>query len=733
MISVTNDFKTTVKGNYKQMYARISDGTETATGADNLKSVKIISEGGLCRTILRQAEVRVWGTYDWLDKDVSIEIGIKVGATPEYIDYGTFKVVSVTEDKANGERILKLYDPMYESLKAYEGQTYPLTVLQLLQAICTELGWTLATTTFTHSALSIASEVFLNQNLRYRDVLEDIAEATGTIIYFAGNDQLTLRAVDTDTSLETLTTNDVFKLTVDSKWGELNSLALARDPQNDVIVDQDAASIAANGLWELRIANNLILDGDRETYVTTLFTALNGVEYYQFESETIGLGYFEVGDTITVTDLASNTYKVLITSISLDLSSGFKEVIKGVAPDKSTTNYNTAGIIGQRITNTEIIVNKQEGEITLLAQDVANALIVPQQAEPPATPEVGDMYLDTDDNVIYRWTGSEWLATGLTTDDLGDYYTKDETDSQISITAEGINASVSATQTTANSAQALADANSLDIVDIKSGVTSLEVRADGLDIAVQGIGGTNLLRNSSGLKDSIEEWQEFLDGVLIDSDNDGTITQNTDTEENTESGGGIRIDEQFIVQTIPTIVNGDYTFYCRFKKLYDLDLTITGVSEVIPITAGEYVDETWAVFKYSFIATDTTTTIKIDNTASGIGSYGILADMVCKLGDVNGWVQAPNEVYGKNFRFDEDGFSVTSLTDDFKATLDNTKLGIYDTSGGSDRTVALFSKDAGLITGLTAQDEFTLQRYENSTKAARFIPTATGCMITVND
>ena len=733
MISVTNEFKTTVKGNYKQMYARVSDGIETATGADNLKSVKIISEGGLCRTILRQAEVRVWGTYDWLDKNVSIEIGVKVGATPEYIDYGTFKVVSVTEDKANGERILKLYDPMYESLKAYEGQTFPLTVLQLLQAICTDLGWTLATTSFTHSTLPIASEIFLNQGLRYRDVLEDIAEATGTIIYFAGNDQLTLRAVDTDTSLETLTTNDVFKLTVDSKWGELNSLALARDPQNDVIVDQDEASIAANGLWELRIVNNLILDGDRETYVTTLFTALNGVEYYQFESETIGLGYFEVGDTITVTDLASNTYKVLITSITLDLSGGFKEIIKGVAPDKSTTNYNTAGIIGQRITNTEIIVNKQEGEITLLANEVANALTVPQQAEPPATPEVGDMYLDTDDNVIYRWTGTEWLATGLTLDDLTDYYTKDETNAQITLSADQINLSVEATQTTANNAQALAEANSADIATVESDITSLQLDIDGLDVAIQGIGGTNLLKNSSGLKDSLTEWQEFLDGVLIDSDNDGTIVQTTDTEENTESGSGIRIDEQFIVQTIPTIINGDYTFYCRFKKLNDLDLTISGISGVIPITAGEYVDETWAVFKYAFIATDTTTSIKIDNTTSGVGSYGIMADMVCKLGDVNGWVQAPNEVYGKNFRFDEDGFSVTSLTDDFKATLDNTKLGIYDTSGATDRTVALFSKDDGLITSLTTQDEFTLQRYENSTKATRFIPTATGCMITVND
>lgn len=654
--------------------------------------------------------------------------------TPEYIDYGAFKVVEVTQDMASGVTTAKLYDRMYEALQQYAlAPTYPITVLQLVQAICTELGWTLATTTFANSTLSIGSELFSESKLTYRQVLNQVAEASGSIMFFNSDDELEIRAI-TGTVEETLTTNDLITLKLEPIYQELNSVVLSRMPQEDNIAQQDAASIATYGLHEFKIVNNLIVDGDRETNITPIFNVLDGLTYYPFEAYTVGLGYFEVGDRIKVTDTSSTQYEVVVMGIELKATGGLNEKILGRVPDKTSTPYQYAGIIGQTIKNTEIIVDKQAGEIAILSAEVANAMTLPKQAEPPADPEVNDMYLDTDDNIIYIWTGSAWEATGLTEDDLTNYYTKDETNAQITLTADQINLSVEATQTTANSALALAEGNTDDIVSVQSDITSLTASVNGLEVAVSGIGGTNLLKNSVGLKGGLEEWQEFDEtGTLIDADNNGTIIQTTDTEENTESGSGIRIDEQFIVQTVATIVGGDYTFYCRFKKLDDLDLTITGVSGVIPITAGEYVDETWAVFKTTFTATDTTTTLKISNVSSGTGSYAILSDMVCKLGDVNGWVQAPNEVYGRNFKFDKDGFSVTSLTDDFKATLDNTKLGIYDTSGATDRTVALFSKDEGLITSLTTQDEFTLQRYENSTKATRFIPTSTGCMITVND
>ncbi len=735
MYDITNDFKTAIKGNSRQIKARIVNGDDTISQADDLQSIEITSEGGLCRTVMRQAKGVYFGTHTMLGNTVFLEMGVVLPDTSvEYINYGGFKVTEVTEDIGGKIYTAKMYDRMYEALQPYAlTPTYPITVLQLLQAICTELGWTLATTTFANSSISLTAELFTESQMTYRDILNMIAEASGTIMFFNKDDELELKTISASV-LETLNPSELLNLKLEPIYGELNSLVLSRQPQEDNVVEKDDESIAIYGLNEFKIVNNYILDSDRATYITPIFTVLNGIKYYPFKADTIGLGYYEVGDRIKVKDLGANEYEVLVMNISLKISGGLSEVLECKIPEKTSTNYDYAGIIGRTIKQTEIKVDKQQGEIAILSEEVGNALVVPRQPEPPESPDTNDLWLDTDDNIIYIYDGATWQPTSISPDTLDGYYTKEQTEAEISLTADEINLSVASTQETASTAQALAEENSTDIESVQSNITALQIEVDGLDVKVEGIGGTNLLKNSSGLKGSIEEWQEFDEnGDLLDADNDGTVVQTTDTEENTESGAGIQIDEQFIVQTIPTIIGGSYTFYCRFKKLNDLDLTISGVAEMIPITAGEYVDETWAVFKTTFIATDSTTTIKISNTASGVGSSGLLADMVCKLGEVNGWVQAPNEVYGRNFKFDKDGFSVTSLTDEFKAVLDNIKLGIYDTSSGVDKIMALFSKDAGLITKLVAQDEFVLQRYQNSAKAVRFIPTATGCMITVNN
>jgi hypothetical protein len=735
MKTVTNDFKTVAKGDAKELAVTITDGTTTITGSDDVSSFKIFSNGGIYRTVLRQAEVKYWGDSDFLDKYLNIKLGFKVGASFEYIDYGDFKVVEVTEDKANDLRTLKLYDRMYEALQEYETMgTYPQDIATLLGAICTELGWTLATSTFFNDDLEIVQEIFTNQNLTYRDVLNYIAEVTGTIILFNEDDELELRSIDTSTSLETLVTNDMFSLKLEPKWGELNSLVLAREPQEDNIVEQDEASITANGLWELRFVNNLILDSDRETYITPLFNEIKGLEYYPFESKTVGLGYLEVGDVITVTDKADATYKVLITDVEMSVSGGLSEVIKGVSPDKSTTDYKTAGIIGKRITNTEIVVNKQEGEIELINEAMETVATIPRQATEPEDPEEDDLWLNTTDNIIYIYDGLNWQPTAIQMDALEGYYTKGETTAQITVRTDDIQLAVEDLETRTSLVETEVDENGNAIEAVEGDIATLELRADSLELDIESVGGSNLLKNSVGMKGTIEEWQDLDEnGDPVDTDNDGTVVKTSDVEENTESGSAIRIDEQFIAQDIPTIVDGEYTIYLRFNKLLDLDLDITGVTETLSITAGDYVDETWAVYQYQFTANSEITQIKISNVDSGAGAYAILSDMVVKLGYASGWVQAPNEVYGKNFRFDEEGFSVTSLTDDFKATLDNTKLGIYDTTSGSDRIMALFSKDEGLITKLVAQDELAIQRYENSNKSARFIPTSTGLMITIND
>lgn len=675
MISVSSDYKTATEVPATSWYAYLNDYpgevyADEITESDDLKSLKISAESAILCTVMRQAEVVYFGTHDYLDKYVHLGIGIELADTSvEYIDYGSFKVVRAeTNQGVEGTKIL-LYDKMYEALQLYDldpiyDLVAPFSISELLQAICTRLSWTLATgsDTFPNSTAELQSDPVSELGLTFREVLDMIAEAAGSIIYFDVNDELVVKQVAHDTPLETINADILTSFVVQPKFGEINSVVLSRYPAEDNIVDKDQTSIDANGLTEIKIKNNWLLDEDRETYAQPILDELLGLEFYPFTAETTGTGYFQIGDRVTIEDQNSNTFETVIFGITLNLTGGLKETLITRTPDKHSTNYQTAGIIGQRIKNTEIIVDKQAGVITLINEGVDNSI------------------------------------------------------AELTLTTNTISSQVSNL--------------SGDVQDLQGDVTTLEQTVDGLSVQVQGIGGTNLIRNSAGLKGSIEEWQILdEDGDPVDARNDGTIVQTTEVINNTESGSGIQIDDQFIEQTFATITGETYTLYLRFKKTGDCDIDITGVG-TIELTIPGYSDGTWAIFTYSFIAADSSTTLRFENSS---GQTALISDVVVKLGEVTGWVQAPNEVYGANYKFDRDGFEVISLTDTFKAVLNSTQLAIIDTAGGGERIVMLVSKDSGTITDLIVQTSLTVQRYENSESALKIVPVSTGAVLVIND
>ena len=811
MISVSNDFKNQMKANVKELRAEVSDGTTTIKESDDLKEIRLKSEGGILKTVMRKVEFKFFGNHDFLDKDVTVKIGVVLPDTSiEYINYGTFKIVEQKQTKDKETTICTGYDLMHETLKKWElventDITYPATILELLQAIATKLSINYDfSNSFPNKTQGLDGDVFTGVINTYREALDMIAEVTGSIIYIDTDDKMKVKKIEHTTVLETIDTSILNKLKVISKWGSVYAVSMARTPQEDVIiqfpnlitngdmeidanwsdvgtpttnerstekvyfntysrkvtvdaanegiesdtfgtsqsteykiafrvyaedfdsihlkvyagdgttllVDEDFTGLELDD-WnycvksytdtvggtgakiqitsgsetsgtfyidrvfafspdstktEVRIENNLIADSNRELWLDAVWNELYGLEFYPTRAEYNGLGYLQVGDRIKVKDLNNNEYETIVDSVDILIAGGMKEVVESKTPDKTRSDYRTAGVVGQKIKRTEIIVDKQEGEIILVNENLNSSI------------------------------------------------------AQINVSIDNITSSV-------QSVQDQADQNSDDIEDLNSDVTTLEQRADSLELSVKGIGGTNLLKNSVGLKNNIEEWQEFdSNGNLIDSNNDATIVQDTDVTTNSESGSGLKISNQFIVQTFSTINGESYTFYCRYKSNTSFTINITGVGDItVPASSS------WAVFKYTFTAGSTTTTLKITNVSSGAGAEATLTDNIVKLGDVNGWMQAPNEVYGKNYRFDKDGFQITSLDSTFKSLLDNEKLAVYDSAGGSDKIVMLVSKDSGRITNLTAQDLLVVRRYENDNKAARFIPTDTGLFLTIND
>lgn len=687
----SNTFKNAVKAPAKELAVTLKfagDSTHAPlelTESDDLQSLQVKAEADLCKTVLRQAKVSYLGNYGFLlGKYVDLKIGVVLDdASKEYIDLGRFKVIK--EEKKEGSEVteITLFDKMYEALQlytgfdpVYDGLTFPCTLKDFLTALCGKLGWSLKTDTFTNDTKIMAKDYFMGLGLTYRDVLEDIAEATGTIIRFtrgASEDEgignrLELVTVPKTGAVESLDKDLLLSYKLEPKYGPINSFVYSRTPQEDNIVEKDEESINVDGLTELKIENNLLVDDARASYITPVFNVLKGLFFYPFEVTTSGLFYLDIGERVELINPAGDVKESIILGCEISIGEGgggFIEKLYTKKPVATTTNYKTAGIIGKKIQNTEIKVNKQEGNIDILTENLTGSL------------------------------------------------------SQISLTLESITSAV-------NQAISLGDNNTALINQLQQNVTVLQQTAQSLELAVKSVGGVNLFKNSVGLKGDIKDWQEFADEartILLDTRNNAAIVNDSEIQINSEAGSGFRLQNQFIAQTVNVILGEVYTVYFRYKTTADAVLNITGVGDVtIPVKSG------WDYFKYQFTANAPTVRIKIEN-GSGVTSF--FTDLVVKKGDASGWVQAPNEAYGKNFRFDKDGFVISSLTDSFKSVLDNTKLAVYETI--TDKLIMLVSKDKGKITNLTAQEEFVIQRYENQSKSLRFIPTSNGVMVVVND
>lgn len=242
MINVSEAFKTAIKAESRQQHAYLDDGVTQIDDTNDLQSFKIITNGDIGKAVMRQAEVVYIGNHEYLGQYVHLGLGIVLpDTTTEWIDYGSFRIVSKEENKGNDGIKIKMFDKMYDAEVKYDlTPTFPMTLKQFLQAICVRFNWVLATDSFVNDSLVISSDLFSNLGVSFREILDDIAEATASIIYFDVDDTLVLKQVG-EVSVETLDSDVLNTLKLEESYGPITAIVLSRMPQEDNIV-QNAPS-----------------------------------------------------------------------------------------------------------------------------------------------------------------------------------------------------------------------------------------------------------------------------------------------------------------------------------------------------------------------------------------------------------------------------------------------------------------------------------------------------------
>lgn len=379
MINVSNAFKAAACAPVKVMRARViispdSEEATTISSDGELVSLAIETTGELFNASMSMATIKFIGTnWELANKQIKIEVDLQNGASWETINYGYYKVDSQPATLDKDSTTIKAYSAMGDMQNTiYDAGsiTYPISVSNLAAAIGIRFGLTVSNMeNLPNADYVIQEDLYANiTDMNFRNILAEIAGATATIATIdTAAKQIIFRPLET-VSQETLTYDNLKAAKIDRKYGPVNSVVIARTPQEDNIAATDDESVTLNGLTEVKLANNEIMDDERELFAQPILDAVDGFYYYGFEVTTEGHGWYEIGDRITITD-GVDSWEGMITHINLTLDGGFKETLKGIVPTATTTNYALAGGITKTIHDTQIKVDKQNQQITSIVSE----------------------------------------------------------------------------------------------------------------------------------------------------------------------------------------------------------------------------------------------------------------------------------------------------------------------------------------------------------------------------
>ena len=325
----------------------------------------------LLKSVMKQLDLEL--TVDIpLNTVINCQIGILVNGDYEMLNYGNYVVYKSEKQEDTGTYKITCYDKLLYSMKQNEdlGVEYPIKIKDYLIALGNKIGLSVANTTFYNQDMKIPSELYLGQEYTYRDILDEIAQATGSIIALNENDEIEVRyPTQTNDTIDEEYLKDV-NVDFGQKYGVINSIVLSRSGESDNVYLRDEKSVAQNGLTEVKIVDNQIMNfNNRSDYLQGILNALNGLYYYLNDFNSTGILYYEVGDLYNV-KIGENTYQCLMLNDEINVTTGIEEIIHTDMPEKSETDYSKADKTDMRINKTYLIVDKQNQKIESVVNNV---------------------------------------------------------------------------------------------------------------------------------------------------------------------------------------------------------------------------------------------------------------------------------------------------------------------------------------------------------------------------
>lgn len=366
----TNRFKEEIGLNGRQLDSiityKLNGVTQTLT-SEQLNGVTPTFQGAILKSVMKQLDVD--SNVDIpIGTSINYKFGVLVDGKFEYLNFGNYIVFSSEKQEDLGSYKLICYDKLLFSMMDNQdlGVAYPISVRDYLKALCNKLGLQFknANDNFVNYNRMIQKELYVGQEYTYRDILDELAQVTASTICLNENDELELRYISNN-AVDTIDEEYLKDININfgQKNGPVNSIVLSRSGESDNVYLQDEESVQTNGLCELKIVDNQIMNwNDRADYLPAILAELDGLEYYINDFVSTGIAYLDLCDRYNV-KIGDNTYSCIMLNDELEVTQGLVENIHTDMPEETETDYTKADKTDRKINQTYLIVDKQNQTI----------------------------------------------------------------------------------------------------------------------------------------------------------------------------------------------------------------------------------------------------------------------------------------------------------------------------------------------------------------------------------
>ena len=374
MYQTSNAYQSAIKAAARYIRARLSAGDKTYTDETEINTLTL-ETGGAEKVIGNAYSAKL--TAELQTSDVPV-LGAALHAVfwPNGQDANTvptvpFVLESVDYDADAGVCTVTGYDRMVrlaEHTAAEIDITYPTTIGAYAAAAAALAGLELAGIDWLNADTVLTAAPNLAGTETCREVIAWAAECALGNAHIDRDGKIVIRSIIPAETGYVIDPDLYFESEIGSAYGPINTLVLARLPQNDNVYRSSAADDAQK--IALTITDNPFLDAIRDDVIDAMFAQIDGVSVQPYTLDWCGDPALDPGDTITLTDTDGTQKTALYGGATLEFDGGMRAAVEVTAPTNETIQYQKASSTREALRKTQLAVDKANQKIESLVQEI---------------------------------------------------------------------------------------------------------------------------------------------------------------------------------------------------------------------------------------------------------------------------------------------------------------------------------------------------------------------------